>query len=32
MLRHMTEPMLEALTAVIFILHFIYTYGITDCP
>jgi len=27
MLKHMTEPMLEALTAVIFILHFICTYG-----
>lgn len=27
MLRHMTEPMLEALAAVIFILHFICTYG-----
>ena len=27
MLKHMTEPMLEALTAVIIILHFIYTYG-----
>lgn len=27
MLRHMTEPMLEALVAVIFILHFLYTYG-----
>lgn len=27
MVKHMTEPMLEALAAVIFILHFIWTYG-----